>query len=397
MQTSGPHPPESARAIRSRPRDVKPLRSTSPEWRVERHGRAADLRLIGDWIACHTGVRSAAEVRRIVDQADGATLRVDTSGLGRWDSALVAFLKMLHESAVQIDEADLPDAARQLLALTSVAATEAVVDAPVAHASLATRVGERYFGTWSEAVEFAALLGATALRGIAAIAGRTRARAVDVWQCVREAGAAALGIVAIVNGLVGAIIAFVGAVQLQRFGAGIYVANLVGIAVVREMAAIVTAIVMAGRTGGAYAAHLATMQGNEEIDALNALGIPVFDFLVLPRVTALVTMMPLLYLYGCAVGIMGGLVVGVTTLDLSSASFLEQLRGAVDGTQFVIGIAKSIVFGALVALVGCQIGLRAGRSAADVGRAATSAVVVGIVGIIAIDGVFAVCTNTLGI
>src|SRR5208282_5884361 len=105
------------------------------------------------------------------------------------------------------------------------------------------------------------------------------------------------------------------AVQLQRFGAGIYVANLVGIAVVREMAAITTAVVMAGRTGGAYAAHLATMQGNEEIDALNVLGIPVFDFLVLPRVAALVSMMPLLYLYGCALGLLGGWIVSTMTLD----------------------------------------------------------------------------------
>jgi phospholipid/cholesterol/gamma-HCH transport system permease protein len=218
-----------------------------------------------------------------------------------------------------------------------------------------------------------------------------------VVQFVREAGAGALGIVAIVNGLVGAILAFVGAVQLQRFGAGIYVADLVGIAIVREMAALVTAIVMAGRTGGAYAAQLATMQGNEEIDALNALGIPVFDFLILPRIAALVTMMPLLYLYGCAVGLFGGFVVGMATLDLTPAIFLRQLQGAVAGTQFAIGLTKSIAFGALVALAGCHIGLRAGRSAADVGHAATEAVVAGIVGVIVLDAVFAGCTNVLGI
>jgi phospholipid/cholesterol/gamma-HCH transport system permease protein len=246
-------------------------------------------------------------------------------------------------------------------------------------------------------VDIAALVGEAALRGAAAFTRRTSTRAVDVVQFVREAGAGALGIVAIVNGLVGAILAFVGAVQLQRFGAGIYVADLVGIAIVREMAALVTAIVMAGRTGGAYAAQLATMQGNEEIDALNALGIPVFDFLILPRIAALVTMMPLLYLYGCAVGLFGGFIVSIATLDLTPASFLGQLRGAVAGTQFAIGLTKSIAFGALVALAGCHIGLRAGRSAADVGRAATEAVVAGIVGVIALDAIFAGCTNVLGI
>jgi phospholipid/cholesterol/gamma-HCH transport system permease protein len=382
---------------------MSPSSSRPPGWDLERHELAADLRLTGDWIACESGIRSAAEVARILDEADEKTLRLDASSLGRWDSALIALLKMLHDLAdtgrarpVQIDESDLPDAARRLLALASAGAPEAAgtVALPL---SLTTRVGEAYFDAWSKTVGVAALVGETALRGAAALARRTRTRAIDVLQCVRDAGAGALGIVALVNGLVGAILAFVGAVQLQRFGAGIYIANLVGIAIVREMAAMVTAIVMAGRTGGAYAAHLATMQGNEEIDALNALGIPVFDFLVLPRIAALVTMMPLLYLYGCAVGLFGGYIVSIATLDLTSAAFLEQLRGAIAGTQFAIGLAKSVVFGALVALAGCHIGLSAGRSAADVGRAATQAVVAGIVGVIALDAVFAVCTNALGI
>ncbi len=382
---------------------MDPSNLRPPGWCLEQHGMVADLRLTGDWIACDTGIRSAAEVARILDEADEKTLRLDTSGLGRWDAALIAFLKMLRDSAdtgrtrpVQIDESGLPDAVRRLLALLSAAAPE-TADSAVPHPSLATRVGETYVDAWSISVGAAALVGETALQGTAALAGHTCTRAGDVLQCMREAGGGALGIVALVNGLVGAILAFVGAVQLQRFGAGIYVANLVGIAVVREMAAIVTGIVMAGRTGGAYAAHLATMQGNEEIDALNALGIPVFDFLVLPRIAALVTMMPLLYLYGCAVGLFGGYLVSIAILDVTTASFMEQLRSAVAGKEFAIGLAKSVVFGALVALAGCYIGLRAGRSAADVGRAATPAVVAGIVGVIALDAVFAVCTDALGI
>jgi phospholipid/cholesterol/gamma-HCH transport system permease protein len=129
-------------------------------------------------------------------------------------------------------------------------------------------VGEVALGLWANTVDIAVLVGEVVLRNAASLAGRTCTRISDVWQLIREAGPRAFAIVAIVNGLVGAILAFVGSVQLQRFGARIYVANLVGVAVVREMAAIVTAIVMAGRTGGAYAAHIATMQGNEEIDAL---------------------------------------------------------------------------------------------------------------------------------
>jgi len=189
----------------------------------------------------------------------------------------------------------------------------------------------------------------------------------------------------------------VGAVQLQRFGAGIYVANLIGVAVIREMAPIMTAIVMAGRTGGAYAAQIATMEGNEEIDALRTFGIPPYQYLVLPRITALVAMMPLLYFYACLVGLVGGLLVSSTMLNMSPTVFLGQLRVSVLPTEFYIGLTKSICFGAFIALQSCRIGLSAGRSAADVGRAATGAVVVSIIGIIALDAVFAACTNVLGI
>jgi len=331
------------------------------------------------------------------------TLRVDASGISRWDSALIAFIRMIRDTApserrqhATLDTSGLPETASRLLTLATTDRNEAAgTKAP--SRSMTIRVGEAFFKAWYETIEATALIGEIALRLGAAVSGRTSTRIVDVLQLMREAGAGALGIVAVVNGLVGAIIAFVGAVQLRRFGAGIYNADLVGIATVREMAAIMTAVVMAGRTGGAYAAHLATMQGNEEIDAFKAFGISVYEFLVLPRIAALVTMMPLLYIYACGLGLLGGFVVSMATLDLTSVSYLEELRNAVAFRQFAIGLTKSVTFGALIALVGCHIGLRAGRSAADVGYAATSAVVTGIVGIIALDAVFAVCTNALGI
>jgi phospholipid/cholesterol/gamma-HCH transport system permease protein len=374
-----------------------------PEWRLHRHELEADLELTGDWVACETGVRSSAEVRRIIAETGDMTLRVDARRIGRWDSALIAFVRMLRDTVgpartqrATLDTSGLPETARRLLALASPDRDEAAgTEAPPW--SVATRLGEAFFKAWDETIEATALIGEIALRTGAAVTGRTSTRIVDVLQLMREAGAGALGIVAVVNGLVGAIIAFVGAVQLRRFGAGMYNADLVGIATAREMAAIMTAVVMAGRTGGAYAAHLATMQGNEEIDALKAFGISVYEFLVLPRITALVTMMPLLYIYACGLGLLGGFVVSMATLDLTSVSYLEELRNAVAFRQFAIGLAKSVTFGALIAFVGCHIGLRAGRSAADVGYAATRAVVTGIVGIIALDAVFAVCTNALGI
>jgi phospholipid/cholesterol/gamma-HCH transport system permease protein len=158
-----------------------------------------------------------------------------------------------------------------------------------------------------------------------------------------------------------------------------------------------TAIVMAGRTGGAYAAHIATMEGNEEIDALRVLGISPFQYLVFPRIIALVAMMPLLYFYACLVGVAGGLTVSFVVLDVPAALLLHELRSAVNSVQFEIGLTKCICFGAFLALASCRVGLSAGRSAAEVGRAATGAVVIGIIGVIALDAVFAACANVLGL
>uniref|UniRef100_UPI0039EFC7B4 MlaE family ABC transporter permease n=1 Tax=Bordetella sputigena TaxID=1416810 RepID=UPI0039EFC7B4 len=224
-----------------------------------------------------------------------------------------------------------------------------------------------------------------------------RFRAEDFARALADCGARAVTIVAVVNFLVGAILAFVGAVQLAKFGAGIFVADLVGIAMAREMAAIITAVVIAGRTGAAFAAELATMQGNEEIDALEVLGLPAMEFLVLPRVAALLLMMPLLFVFACIAGIAGGMVVAVGMLDLSAAGYLERTSASLAWGHLGLGITKSVVFGALVGIVGCYYGLYAKRNAAGVGTATTGAVVTCIVGIIVTDAIFAVCANALGV
>jgi phospholipid/cholesterol/gamma-HCH transport system permease protein len=371
-------------------------------WVLTRDGPQWKLRLAGDWISRTTGVRSAAEIRQLLDQAAGATVSVDCRELGRWDSALTAFLRALRDGGaaakgVRLEDASLPEAVKRLLALAP--ARHAAEEEGQARPSLAFRLGEHVLRTASAVGALSRLLGETVLRAMTVgwRGARIRPRTVDVLQLLRQGGPNALAIVATVNLLVGAILAFVGAVQFRRFGAGIYVADLVGVAVVREMAAVMTAIVMAGRTGGAYAAEIAAMQGSEEIDALKSFGIPVFDFLVLPRIGALVAMLPLLYVYGCAMGLLGGALVGIATLDLTPSAFLFELQQAVAPREFAIGVVKSISFGALVALTACNIGLRADRSASDVGRAATTAVVAGIVGIIALDAVFAACTNALGL
>jgi phospholipid/cholesterol/gamma-HCH transport system permease protein len=354
--------------------------------------------LIGDWIVRQTGVATDV-ANHIFRSGTPRTLAFDSTSLGRWDSALIVFLWDLQAAAarfeIEFDASGLPAPARQLLALASVEVVPEVK--PAARKTLLDWIGRRAITAWAEIAEDVDLVGNTMLRAWPAFSGRGGLRCLDVLDCAWDAGIAAVPIVTVVNVLVGGILAFVGAAQLQRFGAGIYVADLVGVAVVREMAAVMTAIIMSGRTGGAYAAQIATMQGNEEIDALQVAGIPVFDYLVLPRITALTCMMPILYLYGCAIGIIGGVAVAWLTLGLNSITFLEEMRTAVEGHQFLLGLVKSIVFGAVIAFAGCRIGLRSGRSAAEVGRAATTAVVVGIVCVIALDALFAVCANRLGI
>jgi phospholipid/cholesterol/gamma-HCH transport system permease protein len=363
--------------------------------RVDQNGIV--IVLTGDWIAV-SGIRTdEAAISRIVESAGTRPISFDATGLGRWDSALLIFVSSLRRAArarqVPFNEQGLPEAATRLLALTTEAAP---TTAPgVTGPTLVARIGQVTIGVWYETLEVFSLVGDTVLSAGASVRGRVRMRGVDLLTCMRDAGVSALPIVTVVNALTGAIVAFVGAVQLKRFGAGIFVADLVAVAMAREMTALMTAIVMSGRTGGAYAAEIATMVGNEEIDALRTIGIPVHDYLILPRIIALTCMMPLLYIYGFAVGVFGGFAVAVAMLNMSAATFIDETQASLGGGQIVFGLLKSIAFGAMIAIVGCRAGLSAGRTAADVGKAATTAVVIGIVGIIALDAVFAVCANAL--
>ncbi len=204
-------------------------------------------------------------------------------------------------------------------------------------------------------------------------------------------------IVTLVSVLVGIILAFVGASQLRIFGAEIFVANLVGLGMAREMGAMMTAIIMAGRSGAAYAAQLGTMQVNEEIDAFKTLGISPIEFLVFPRLLALIITMPLLCIYADFMGILGGAIVCATMLDISFYQYFQQIQSFVPPIHFMVGIAKAVIFGVLVATAGCFRGLQCGRSASAVGFATTSAVVTSIVLIIVADAVITIGCQMIGI
>jgi phospholipid/cholesterol/gamma-HCH transport system permease protein len=250
---------------------------------------------------------------------------------------------------------------------------------------------------WQGAGAMLGFIGEAVLAGLRLATGQARFRRVDLVLFVQESGVQALGIVTLISFLIGLILAFMGAVQLRQFGAQIFVADLVGLGMTREMGCVMTGIIMAGRTGAAFAAQLGTMQVNEEIDALQTMGIPPMEFLVLPRMLALMLMMPLLCVYADLLGMLAGLLIGTGLLDLSVVEYVNETRKAVHLIDLGLGLGKSVIFGALVALAGCLRGMQCGRSASAVGAAATSAVVSGIVWIIVADGLCAVLTNWLGL
>jgi phospholipid/cholesterol/gamma-HCH transport system permease protein len=284
-------------------------------------------------------------------------LTFDARQLGAWDSGLLTFLLMVKkvcgERDVSVDETELPEGVRRLLALAKAVPERGQGHKAAAPVPFLERLGETSLGAWRQNLEMFTFIGEAAVAVGRLLTGRARFRRTDLFTLMRDCGSRALPIVSLISVLVGLIMAFVGAVQLQMFGAEIYVASLVGIAIVRVMGAIMTGIIMAGRTGAAFAAQLGTMQVNEEIDALRTMGFSPIEFLVLPRLLALSLMMPLLCLYSYLMGILGGLLVGVFMLDLNIMEYLNMTQDSVRLKDFWVGLFHSAVFGVLVALCGC--------------------------------------------
>jgi len=355
------------------------------------------VKLSGSWC---TGSALPAAKDELLAHLSSGTLSFESSGLRRWDSVLLNFLMKLFREAearrLTVDASGLPAGVARLIALAR-AVPEKETRREGEQGAWLEQIGSSTLGFVRSGRDMLTFLGEAVTAASKLLTGRAKFRRCDLVLAIQECGAQALPIASLISFLVGLILAFVGAVQLEQFGASIYVADLVAIAMAREMAAIMTGIIMAGRTGAAFAAQLGTMTVNEEIDAMRTLGISPMEFLVLPRLLALSVMMPLLCVYADLVGILGGLVVGLGMLDLTLTQYMVQTQAALDLTNLAIGVVKALVFGVLVALAGCLRGMQCGRSASSVGQAATSAVVLGIVAIIVTDAVFAVVTNVLGI
>jgi phospholipid/cholesterol/gamma-HCH transport system permease protein len=229
------------------------------------------------------------------------------------------------------------------------------------------------------------------------IIGRAYFRWPDFFVILQSCGINALFLVSLISFLVGVILAFVGAIQLQMFGAQIFIADIVGIAMVRVLAAVMTGIIMSGRVGASFAAELGIMQVNEEVDALRTTGVSPVEFLVLPRVISLIVMMPLLTIYADLMGLLGGFVISVGMLGLNPVEYWDHTQVAVKLQYVWVGMVHSVVFGVIVAVAGCLRGLRCERSASGVGEATTSAVVTGITGIVIATVIITFICHILGV
>ncbi|MCQ4346285.1 ABC transporter permease [Pseudomonas stutzeri] len=365
-------------------------------WAGEQDG-AALLRLSGHWTLAAGKPDLDTVWRSLADKPPRLRLQVD--GLQDWDSSLLALLRRLQRLAEAerrtLEHDELPAGVERLLAMAA-APSAREEEEPLRHGPV-SRLGLLVLQVHDALVQASTFCGEVALALGRLLRGRARMRGGDFWAALQQCGPGALPIVALIATLVGLILAFVGAAQLQAFGAQLYIANMVAIGMTREMGALMTAVIMAGRTGAAYAAELGSMQANEEIDALKTFGFPPLEFLVLPRLLALLVSMPLLCVFADALGILGGFVIGAGLFDISAPLYLNQSLEMLGLTDFLLGVFKSLVFAVLIGLIGCHYGLSCGRNAQAVGQATTRAVVSIIVALVVSDALITLICTQLGI
>jgi phospholipid/cholesterol/gamma-HCH transport system permease protein len=359
------------------------------------------VRLSGSW-EINSAAPAIEEVLTHLQSLEGVRkVAFDSNGITGWDSSLLTFLMDLHAHCTGNDIAvaadGLPEGVGKLIALATAVPERMGARRQAERDSFLVLAGSVAIDFWQSASDLLVFIGEAVVAFSKFLAGKASFRRNDLVLLIQECGADALPIVALISFLVGLIPAFVGAVQLLMFGAQLYVANLVGIAMVRVLGAVMVGVVMAGRTGAAFAAQLGTMQVNEEIDALRTMGISPMEFLVLPRMLALVLMMPILCVFADLMGLLGGMAVGVGMLDIGVTQYINQTRAALNLNHFFIGIIQSAVFGVLVALCGCLRGMDCGRSASAVGDATTSAVVTSIVAITVATAIITLVCNVLGV
>lgn len=360
---------------------------------------SAVLMLTGDWIQGQAH-RDFQVLKDDLCSLTAPELVVDGSQLGQWDSILMAFLLQAYnqcrEDNIRLTTRNLPEGVDQLLDVATTVPTHVPPGGSSEPWYQSLNPGNLLREIRDTTEASLAFLGELSIALWRLALGKANTRFSDFRQFCYQAGPDAFAIITLTSVLVGMILAYLGAVQLQQFGAEIYVADLVVIGMLREMGVLMTAIVMAGRTGAAYAAQLGTMQGNEEIDAISTMGISPMEFLVVPRLLALVVIMPLLTLYANLLGIIGGGIVA-GGLGITPLMYISEAENVIALNHITVGMIKSLVFGLLIAVAGCRSGINSGRSSAAVGQAATEAVVTAIVYLIVADAAINIICQQLEI
>ncbi len=347
--------------------------------------------LSGDWSINSTHISASEFIARF--PSDVKMVNFDVSALGSYDSSLISFVlricTYLQSKEISVNLEALPEGIDSMLYLAT-AVPSAKTSKNVPPINFINLVGTRTINLIANMQNYVCFFGDITIAFVKMLFAKARMRRVDLLAIIQKCGPEALAIVALISFLVGLILAFVGSIQLAKYGSEIFVADLVGIAMVREMGAMMVGIVMSGRTGASFAAELGTMKVNEEISAFRTFGISPIEFLVLPRIIALVFVFPLLTIFADVIGMLGGLVIGVGMFDLSYEQYASRTFRALNIIHLTTGVAKSVVYGLIVACVGCRMGLSCENSSSGVGKATTSAVVQSITWIIVADAIFAV-------
>ena len=259
------------------------------------------------------------------------------------------------------------------------------------------RLGAATIEAAGNAKDLLGFLGHTVIVLARVLSHPARLRFTAMVYHMQKTGLDALPIVGLLSFLIGVVMAYQGADQLQRFGAEIFTVNLVGIAVLRELGILLTAIIVAGRSGSAFTAQIGTMKVNEEVDALRTIGLDPMEVLVLPRILALVLVLPLLTFYADIMGLIGGALMAALALDITVVQFIERLRDAVTVDTFLVGLVKAPVFAFIIAMVGCYEGLQVTSSAESVGTRTTRSVVEAIFLVIVLDALFSIFFSFIGV
>jgi phospholipid/cholesterol/gamma-HCH transport system permease protein len=359
------------------------------------------LVLAGSWLLTGSALSATGIEEQLQVRGDIRKISFNGTAVTEWDTGLLTFLARVYRLAgehnIDIDPNGLPDGARRMMALATAVPPKEDTGKHGDEAAILARIGQISLDMWRAAPEMLHFLGEVMLSLGRLVRGKAQFRRADLMLIIQDVGPRALPIVALISFLVGLIVAYMGAVQLAQFGAQIYIADLVGLGMTREMGALMTGIIMAGRTGAAFAAQLGTMQVNEEIDAFRTLGFNPIDFLVLPRMLALVLVMPVLVLYSDIVGITAGMFVAVTAYDINTFEYYQQTVRSMEWSHIWVGVIKGTVYGLLIAFAGCLRGMQCGRSAQAVGEATTSSVVTSILFIVIAASLLTILFQQLGI